>query len=52
MMPDLGKYGDTVISAYGASITLVVVLVVFSVLRGRHARAELDKIEKRVMRNG
>jgi len=52
MMPDLGKYGDTVMSAYVASIVLLVLLVVISVIRGRHVRAEMDKIEKRVMGNG
>lgn len=52
MMPDLGKYGDAVITAYGASIILLVLLVVVSVMRGRRVRAEMDKIEKRVMGNG
>lgn len=52
MIPDLGKYSDTVLSAYGASITLLVALVVLSVLRGRKVRAEMEKIEQRMRRDG
>ncbi|WP_171021739.1 MULTISPECIES: heme exporter protein CcmD [Parasedimentitalea] len=52
MMPDLGKYAETVLSAYVASIALLVLLVVISVVRGRRVRAEMDKVEKRVMGNG
>nr|WP_170610199.1 heme exporter protein CcmD [uncultured Ruegeria sp.] len=52
MIPDLGKYADTVLSAYAASIVLLVALVVFSVLRGRKVRAEMEKIEQRMTRNG
>jgi heme exporter protein D len=52
MMPDLGKYGDTVLSAYGASILLLVVLVVLTLWRGRRVRAEMKKVEDRVTRNG
>ena len=47
MMPDLGKYAETVMSAYVASIALLVLLVVISVLRGRKVRAEMDQMEKR-----
>ncbi len=52
MMPDLGKYADAVLSSYAASILLLVVLVVFSVIRGRKVRAEMEKIEQRMSRNG
>ena len=52
MMPDLGKYGDTVMSAYAASIVLLILLVVVSVMRGRRVRAAMEQIEKRVMGNG
>ncbi|NRB18147.1 MAG: heme exporter protein CcmD [Rhodobacteraceae bacterium] len=52
MIPDLGKHADTVMSAYGASIVLLVALVLFSVLRGRRVRAEMKKMEKRVTGNG
>lgn len=51
-MPDLGKYADTVLSAYGASIVLLLVLVWLSLRRGRKVRAELAEIEKRGTRNG
>ncbi|WP_155151176.1 MULTISPECIES: heme exporter protein CcmD [Alphaproteobacteria] len=52
MIPDLGKYADTVLSAYAASILLLIALVVFSVLRGRKVRAEMEKVEQRMSRNG
>ncbi|WP_193746477.1 heme exporter protein CcmD [Ruegeria sp. ANG-R] len=52
MIPDLGKYSDTVLSAYAASILLLVALVVFSILRGRKVRAEMDKLEQRMSRHG
>lgn len=52
MMPDLGKYADTVLSAYGASLVLLIGLVVFSILRGRKVRAEMEKVEQRMSRNG
>ncbi|MGI9367770.1 MAG: heme exporter protein CcmD [Ruegeria sp.] len=52
MMPDLGEYAETVLSAYVASIFLLVVLILFSVLRGRKVRAEMEKVEQRLSRNG
>ncbi len=52
MMPDLGKYTDTVLSAYAASIALLAVLVALSLWRGRRVRREMDKTEARVSRNG
>ncbi len=52
MMPDLGKYADAVLSSYAASILLLVALVVISVIRGRKVRAEMEKIEQRMSRNG
>lgn len=52
MMPDLGKYADTVLSAYAASILLLVLLVAASLWRGRRVRADMRRIEARVMRNG
>jgi len=51
-MPDLGKYADTVLSAYGASIALLVLLVVVSIWRGRKVRAEMERVEDRINRNG
>ena len=52
MMPDLGKHADTVLSAYGASIALLVLLVLVSVIRGRRVRAEMKRMEKRRAGNG
>ena len=52
MMPDLGKYADTVLSAYGASILLLLALVGLSLWRGRRVRAEMEQVEQRVSRNG
>ena len=45
MTPDLGKYADTVLSAYGASILLLIILVLLSLRAARKARAELDHAE-------
>ncbi len=50
MMPDLGKYADAVLSAYAASIVLLVAIVVFSVWQSKRAKAALKDVEKR--RNG
>jgi heme exporter protein D len=44
-MPDLGKYAVEVVSAYGASLLLLAVLLGFTLRRGRKARAELAQIE-------
>lgn len=52
MMPDLGKYGDTVLAAYAASLVLLVLLVALSLWRGRRVRAEMKEVEDRVSRNG
>ena len=52
MIPDLGKYADAVLSSYAVSIVLIVELVAFSVMRGRKVRAEMEKVEQRMSRNG
>lgn len=52
MMPELGKYADAVLSSYGISLGLLLVLVVVSIRRARRVRAELDEVEQRVRRNG
>lgn len=52
MIPDLGKYAVTVISAYGASLGLLAVLVALTVWRGRRVRAEMEQVERRMQRNG
>lgn len=46
-MPDLGSYGAEVISAYGATASLLLVLVVSYVLRARRAARELEAAEMR-----
>ena len=51
-MPDLGKYADTVLSAYAASIVLLVLLVALSLWRGRRVRAEMARMEQRMKRDG
>jgi heme exporter protein D len=50
MMPDLGKYADAVLSAYAASIVLLIGIVVLSVWQSRRAKTALEEMEKR--RNG
>jgi heme exporter protein D len=47
MLPDLGKYAGTVLSAYGASIVLLVGLLWISVSKGLRVRKQLDAVEKR-----
>lgn len=50
MMPDLGKYADAVLSAYAASIVLIIAIVALSLWQARRAKAALDEVEAR--RNG
>ena len=50
MMPDLGKYADAVLSAYAATIVLIILLVLFSVVQSRRAKAALKEVEAE--RNG
>jgi heme exporter protein D len=52
MMPDLGKYSDTVLTAYAASIILLVLLVVMTLWRGHRVRREMDALEQRMRRDG
>ena len=51
-MPDLGKYADTVLSAYGVSLLLLLALLVMTLMRGAKVRAELKQVEERMRRNG
>lgn len=51
-MPDLGKYADTVLSSYAASLVLLVALVVLTLWRGRRVRRDMEILEKRIRRNG
>lgn len=46
MIPDLGKYAGEVLSAYGASLALLLVLVVVSLRASRKAKAALVALEK------
>ena len=52
MIPDLGKYSVYVLSAYGTSIALLILLVGISLLKGRRVRAELARTEDRIRRDG
>ncbi len=51
MMPELGKYAGTVLSAYGVSLIMLAALVLASVMAGRRAAARLKDAEER-HRNG
>jgi heme exporter protein D len=46
-MPDLGKYADTVLSAYAISIAILIGLVALSFWQSRQARVRLAQIEAR-----
>ena len=47
MMPDLGKYAFSVLSAYGASGLLLAALIGVSWLQSLRAKASLAEIEGR-----
>ena len=49
-MPDLGKYGETILTAYTATIILVAAIVVLSIVRARKVKRQLAELEAR--RNG
>lgn len=52
MMPDLGKYADTVLSAYAVSIILILALVAVSMIRAGKVKKQLQEIEEKVKNNG
>ncbi|MEL7012906.1 MAG: heme exporter protein CcmD [Pseudomonadota bacterium] len=52
MMPDLGKYADAVLGAYGVTFLLIVGIVGLSIWRSRRVKAELDALQQRRERNG
>lgn len=52
MMPELGKYAVEVVSAYAASLALLAVLVLWTLRRGRAARADLTRAEQERGKNG
>lgn len=45
MMPDLGKYADTVLGAYGVSLVLLFGLIALSIAQSRRAKRLLDEAE-------
>lgn len=47
MMPELGKYAAAVLSSYGVTIALLIVLVALSLRRARKVRARLRQVEER-----
>ena len=47
MMPDLGKYAATVLSAYGISLALLAGIVVLSLWQSRRMKRRLDAAEAR-----
>ena len=49
---DLGKSAGTVLSAYGASIVLLVALVVVSLWQGAKMKRRLAEIEGRLAKGG
>jgi heme exporter protein D len=51
-MPDLGKYADAVLSSYAASLLLLGLLVLVTVMRGRKARRALEAIERKRGKDG
>lgn len=51
-MPDLGKYADTVLWSYIASLAVLGLVVAGSVWRGRRVRAALARVEDRVAGKG
>ena len=46
-MPELGKYAVTVLSAYGATLGLLIGIVVLSLWQSARAKARLDRAEER-----
>lgn len=52
MTPDLGKYADAVLSAYGISVLLLAGLVCLSLVQSARARKKLAEEERRHRKNG
>ena len=46
-MPDLGKYADTVLSAYGISLLVLVGIVWLTWVQARRAQRRLNEVERR-----
>ncbi len=47
MLPDLGKYTLTVLSAYGAMLVLIVGLILVSLRSGRKSKETLAMLEQK-----
>ena len=52
MIPDLGKYGDAVLSAYGVSVVMLLVLVGLSIRASVKSKQMLDIEEAKARNNG
>ena len=47
-MPDLGKYAFHVLSSYGATTLVIVVIIIFSYIKYKRAKKSLEKIEANI----
>ena len=52
MMPELGKYAETVLSAYAVSLVLLVALIWISIRRAKKIKKQLESVESKVKPNG
>lgn len=52
MMPELGKYAETVLSAYAVSIALIVAVVAVSIWRAGKVKKQLEAVENKVKSDG
>ena len=47
-MPDLGNYAFHVLSSYGATTLVIVVIIIFSYIKYKRAKNTLEKIEANI----
>ncbi len=52
MIPDLGKYADTVLSAYAISLGLLFGTVILSVWQSKRMKTRLAEAEARFQKSG
>ncbi|MCY4152773.1 MAG: heme exporter protein CcmD [Aestuariivita sp.] len=52
MFPDLGKYADVVLSAYAVTATIMAVIVLVTLVRGKRVRSNLRELEIKQEENG
>jgi heme exporter protein D len=52
MMPELGKYAVTVLSAWGVTLVLLAGLIGLTLWQSRRVRRALDAQERKVARHG